>query len=283
MNILSWNVAGIRAMINKKNDLHNLLLNYEKEFDIVCFQETKAEENQVNLSKEIINKYPFRYWNSSQGTTQKKGFSGTSIWCKIQPIRRIPSLEIDEEGRIITLEYEYFFLICVYTPNSQDIKCGRFKYRIKIWDEEFRHFIIKLKELKPIIVTGDFNVAHQEIDLHNPKLNKNKSPGFYDEERIQFQKHLDAGFIDVFRYLNPNLEKEYTFWSRLRPTNRLNNNGWRLDYFLYGNVNKCKKEIQDKDNNKTEPIENIIITDCGILKDIMGSDHCPIYLQINFQ
>jgi exodeoxyribonuclease III len=263
MKILSWNVAGLRAMLKKEN-LENLLKS--EDFDIVCLQETKAEEKQVKLPEEIITKYPYRYWNSTQGTTQRKGLSGTTIWSKTEPINRIPGPEIDEEGRIVTLEFEKFILVCIYTPNSQKMESPRFEFRTEKWDPEFRNYINSLKSSpinetnKSVIITGDFNVAHLDIDIHNPKVNKNKAAGFFDAERKQFQLHLESGLIDVYRHFNPDKAGAYTYWNQLNPKTRQNNKGWRIDYFLIGGNPK------------------IILKECNMLPEIYGSDHCPIYL-----
>jgi len=262
MKILSWNVAGLRAMLKKEN-LENLLKT--DTYDIVCLQETKAEEKQVKLSDEIKEKYPYRYWNSTQGTTQRKGLSGTTIWSRFKPLKQIPGPEIDEEGRIVALEFEKFIIVCVYTPNSQKLESPRFKFRTEQWDPEFRNYINSLENntKKPVIITGDLNVAHLDIDIHNPKVNKNKAPGFFDAEREQFKLHLNSGFIDIYRHLNPDKTDSYTYWNQLNPKTRQNNKGWRIDYFLIR-------------GNPLDP--KIILKDCGMLSEIYGSDHCPIYL-----
>ena len=268
MKILSWNVAGLRAML-KKEHLENLLKIYD--FDIVCLQETKAEESQVKLPEEITEKYPYRYWNSTRGTTQRKGLSGTTIWSKIKPLNRIPGPEIDEEGRIVSLEFEKFIIVCVYTPNSQNLESPRFKFRTEQWDQEFRNYINYLKSSpinetnKSVIITGDLNVAHLDIDIHNPKVNKNKSAGFLDDERLQFQQHLNSGFIDIFRQFYPDKTGAYTYWSQLNPKTRQNNKGWRIDYFL------IRGDSLDS---------QIKLKDCNMLPEIYGSDHCPLYLEL---
>jgi len=269
MKILSWNVAGLRAMLKKEN-LQDLLKT--EDFDIVCLQETKAEEHQVKLPDDILEKYPYRYWHSTQGTTQRKGLSGTTIWSKMKPLNRINPPEIDEEGRVTALEFENFIIVCVYTPNSQKLDSPRFQFRINRWDPEFRKYIndLKTQTQKTVIVTGDLNVAHLDIDIHNPKQNKNKAAGFFDAERVQMQEHIKSGFIDVFRHLYPDKTGAYTYWSQLNPKTRQNNKGWRLDYFLCG-------------GNPHAPIEGnprIILKDCGMLPEIYGSDHCPLYLDI---
>jgi len=275
MRILSWNVAGLRAML-KKEHLQNLLA--KEDFDIICLQETKAEEQQVILPPEIIEKYPFRFWNSTLGTTQRKGLSGTAIWSKIKPITRIHHPEIDEEGRITTLEFENFIIVCVYTPNSQSLESPRFKFRTQIWDQEFRNYITTLKTIKTTIITGDLNVAHQDIDIYNAKRTKNKVAGFLDDERSQFQQHLDSGFIDVFRHLHPTQQDAFTYWNQIRPANRVNNVGWRIDYFLIGEGAPATLLPHIK-----EPTASGIATNvkCGMLTDVYGSDHCPLYLEID--
>lgn len=262
MKILSWNVAGLRAMLKKEN-LQELLKT--ENFDIVCLQETKAEECQVNLPLEIREKYPYQYWNSTKGTTQRKGLSGTAIWCKFKPLKRIPGPKIDEEGRIVSLEFEKFILVCVYTPNSQNLESPRFKFRIEQWDPEFRNYVnsIEKKFNKTVIIAGDLNVAHLDIDIHNPKSNKNKAAGFFDDEREQFQEHINSGFIDVFRHFYPDKTGAYTYWNQLNPKTRQNNKGWRIDYFLV----------------KEDPVHSKIkVNNCNMLPEIYGSDHCPLYL-----
>lgn len=260
MKILSWNVAGLRAML-KKGHLEQLLMN--EDYDIVCLQETKAEEHQVKLPPNIEAKYPFRFWNSTLGTTQRKGLSGTTIWSKTRPINRINHPPIDEEGRITTLQFKDFIICCVYTPNSQSIESPRFAFRTQEWDKQFRDYIAALKEIKPTILAGDFNVCHKDIDIHDVKKNKNKAPGFYDDERTEFQKHLALGYIDVFRFNNPDISNAFTYWNQLRPENRQNNKGWRIDYFLcYG-------------------LKNLETLDSKILVDQFGSDHCPLSLSFD--
>ena len=256
-SILSWNVAGIRACI-KKGGLDFLL---NGDHNIVCFQETKAEEHQVKLSDDFKEHYPFRYWNSTQGTTQRKGLSGTAIWSKIRPIREIKPMDIDVEGRTTTLEFDDFILLTVYTPNSQKLDSERFMFRTTVWDPHFQEHVAKLHEIKPVILCGDFNVAHKEIDIHNPSKSKNKQAGFLDDERVEFQKLLEKGYTDAFRtfYKDGN---NYTYWDQRNPLLRATNKGWRIDYFLHTN------ELNDK------------ITDCKIHPEIMGSDHCPVELKL---
>ena len=282
MRILSWNVAGLRAMLKKEN-LQQLLA--KDDFDIVCLQETKAEEQQVKLPPDIEAKYPFRFWNSTLGTTQRKGLSGTTIWSKTRPINRIAPPQIDEEGRITTLQFEDFIIVCVYTPNSQNIESPRFEFRTQEWDKAFRKYITTLKDIKPTIIAGDLNVAHQDIDIYNAIRNKNKAPGFYDDERSQFQEHLDSGFIDVFRHLHPKQPGAFTYWNQLRPANRQNNVGWRIDYFLSGGYPHTPKQTAsgitgDSDINGCGGLGGLPLLECGILSEVYGSDHCPLYLEV---
>lgn len=281
MRILSWNVAGLRAML-KKGNLQELLSN--NDYDIVCLQETKAEEQQVQLPKEIIEKYPYRFWNSTLGTTQRKGLSGTTIWSKTTPINRINHPLIDKEGRITTLQFKDFIIVCVYTPNSQSLESPRYKFRTDEWDQEFRKYIIALKNIKPTIIAGDLNVAHKDMDIYNPKRCRNKIAGFLDNEREEFQKHLDAGFVDIFRQLYPTKTGAYTYWNQIRPANRINNTGWRIDYFLYGEDSRfaCPQtpQIQKSiDSEKTSKLR-LNFTECTLLTDVYGSDHCPLSLVI---
>ena len=256
VQIISWNVAGIRAMLRKGN-LQGLL--ETTNYDIVCLQETKAEEKQVKLPLEITTKYPHRFWNSTKGTTQRKGFSGTTIWSKHEPLRQIDPPLSDEEGRITTLEFEKFIIVCVYTPNSQGLNTPRFEFRTQKWHIAFLEYIKVLKEIKPTIVCGDLNVAHKEIDIHKPEKHRDCA-GFLDLERTQFQEYLDMGFIDGFRHLYPNMAKKYTYWNQLNPKVRQNNSGWRIDYFLLSQISPIKE--------------------CNMLTEILGSDHCPVYLEI---
>ena len=262
MKIVSWNVAGIRANL-KKNCLQSFL--ERTDFDVVCLQETKATEDQVKIPNEIAEKYPFRFWESTQGITQRKGLSGTCIWSKVAPISRIKPPEIDLEGRVTALEFESCIIVCVYTPNSQSADSPRFKFRTEEWDDVFREYIKILDTIKPTIICGDFNVAHLDIDIYNPKKYKNAVAGFFDEERRQFTKHLGSGFVDAFRYLYPTEEKKYTYWNQVRKTCREKNIGWRLDYFL------VPKSIEKQ------------IKECSLLVEEMGSDHCPIVLEIDIE
>ena len=249
MKLISWNVNGIRACINKGF----------KEFfqkansDIFCIQETKCQKDQIELEFEGYKSY----WNSAE----KKGYSGTAIFTKKEPIDVKYGIEIekhDKEGRVITLEYEKFYIVNIYTPNSKR-ELERLDYRQE-WEDEIRKYLLKLNQSKPVIMCGDLNVAHKEIDLKNPKTN-HKSAGFTDEERACFGKVLESGFIDTFRYFYPDVEGRYSWWS-YRFKAREKNAGWRIDYFI------TSPQLKDK------------LEGAEIHSEIMGSDHCPVELQI---
>ena len=249
MKLVSWNVNGIRACVQK-----GFLDSFrEINADIFCLQETKMQEGQLELELEGY----YQYWNYAV----RKGYSGTAVFTKEKPIRVVNGIGIeehDQEGRVITCEFETFYFVTVYTPNSQD-GLKRLDYRMR-WEDDFRAYLKKLEETKPVIVTGDMNVAHQEIDLKNPKTNR-KNAGFTDEERGKFTELLDAGFIDTFRYFSPDKEGAYSWWS-YRFKAREKNAGWRIDYF-------CVSEVL-KDRLK----------DAEILTDVYGSDHCPVVLEL---
>lgn len=249
MKFISWNVNGLRACQGKGfSDIFRQL-----DADFFCIQETKMQEGQLDLQFEGYSSY----WNYAE----KKGYSGTAIFTKHKPVNVTYGIGIEEhdhEGRIITLEMEDFYLVTVYTPNSQD-GLRRLEYRMR-WDEDFRKYLMKLDENKPVIVCGDMNVAHKEIDLKNPKTNR-KNAGFTDEEREKFTLLLDSGFTDTFRQLHPDKTEAYSWWSyRFRA--REKNAGWRIDYFVVSN------RLNDK------------IKSAGIHSDIFGSDHCPVELVI---
>ena len=250
MKMVSWNVNGLRACVTKGFvDIFN-----EFDADIFCLQETKLQEGQIDLP---LDGY-YQYWNYAE----KKGYSGTAIFTKKEPLAVTNGIEIDEhntEGRVITLEYENFFFVTCYTPNSQN-ELKRLDYRMK-WEDDFREYLMGLNEKKPVILCGDLNVAHNEIDLKNPKTNR-KNAGFSDEEREKMTTLLNSGFTDSFRYLYPNKEGIYSWWS-YRFNARKNNAGWRIDYFI------TSDSIKDK------------IIDSKIHTDIMGSDHCPVELDID--
>ena len=249
MKLISWNVNGIRACLNKGFlEFFNQI-----DADIFCIQETKCQPDQVELKFENYQSY----WNSAE----KKGYSGTAIFTKKSPINVTYGIGIEEhdkEGRIITLEFEKFYLIDNYTPNSKR-ELERLEYR-QIWEDEIRKYLLKLNEKKPVIMCGDLNVAHKEIDLKNPKQNR-KNAGFTDEERNKMTELLEAGFVDTFRYLYPEKENEYTWWSYMGKA-REKNIGWRIDYFI------VSKDIERK------------IKEAKIHQEIFGSDHCPVELNI---
>ncbi len=250
MKFISWNVNGLRACVNKGFiDFFN-----ETNADFFCLQETKMQEGQLELE---LDGY-FQYWNSAE----KKGYSGTAIFTKIKPINVKYDMGIemhDKEGRVICLEYDDFYLVNVYTPNSKR-ELARLDYRVK-WENDFREYLIKLDSTKPVILCGDLNVAHKEIDLKNPKTNT-KNAGFTVEEREQMTLLLDSGFIDSYRYLYPEKEGAYTWWSYMFKA-REKNAGWRIDYFVISN------KIKDK------------LVDSIIHDQIMGSDHCPVEIILN--
>ena len=249
MKLISWNVNGIRACVQKG------FLDFfqEVDADIFCIQESKMQEGQLELKLEGYH----QYWNYAE----KKGYSGTAIFTKQEPISvqyGIGIEEHDQEGRVITLEFEDFYMVTVYTPNSQD-GLKRLDYRMQ-WETDFLAYLKKLEEKKGVIFCGDLNVAHQENDLKNPKTNR-KNAGFTDEERAKFGEVLKAGFIDTFRYFYPDVEGAYSWWS-YRMNARARNAGWRIDYFC---VSECLKDR---------------LEDAKILSDVMGSDHCPVQLDL---
>ena len=267
MKILSWNVAGLRARL-KNNDLERVLFSHPNNqlyhsFDIVCLQETKCTEEQAIISSEIKEKYPFIIWNNSLGTTQRKGFSGTCIMSNKNPIRVLEHYSFDEEGRIIALEFDTFVLINVYVPNSQKVESERAEFRT-MWDIKFREIThnVKIEIGKDIIICGDLNVARSDNDIVDPNRKRNRVPGFLDDERKGIESHLkELDMIDVFRNKNPE-ERVSTYWSNFLRQPRSKINGWRIDYFL------VTKEFI----NKIKHLE--------ILQDTVGSDHCPLYLDI---
>ena len=249
MKLISWNVNGIRACLNKGFlDFFN-----EEKADIFCIQETKMQEGQAELKLEDY----YQYWNSAE----KKGYSGTAIFTKIKPLNvsyGIGIEEHDKEGRVINLEFDKFYMVNVYTPNSKR-ELERLEYRM-VWEDEFRKYLLKLNENKPVIMCGDLNVAHKEIDLKNPKTNRHNA-GFTDEERNKMTKLLNSGFTDSFRYLYPEKENIYSWWSYMFHA-REKNAGWRIDYFI------VSKLIETK------------IKEAKIYTEILGSDHCPVGLEI---
>lgn len=249
MKLISWNVNGIRACITK---------GFEESFqkldaDIFCIQETKCQENQVKL--ELPGYY--QYWNFAN----RKGYSGTAVFTRQEPMNVVNGIGIEEhdkEGRVITLEFEKFYLVTVYTPNSQS-ELKRLSYRME-WERDFLAYLLKLQEKKPVVCRGDLNVAHQDIDLKNPKSNR-KNPGFTDEERECFTRVLQSGFIDTFRYFYPDQENIYSWWS-YRFKAREKNAGWRIDYFI------ASPQLESR------------LEDGKIHTDILGSDHCPVELDL---
>ena len=247
--LISWNVNGLRACLGK-----NFMEFFDYvDADIFCLQETKIQEGQVDWNKEGY----YAYWNYAE----KKGYSGTAIFSKEKPLNVTYGIGIEEhdkEGRVITLEFDNYYMVSVYTPNSQN-GLARLEYRMK-WEDDFRNYLLNLKKNKPVIVTGDMNVAHKEIDLKNPKTNR-KNAGFTDEERQKMTELLEVGFIDTFRYFYPDTEGIYSWWS-YRFKAREKNAGWRIDYFLVSD------DLKDK------------IIDAHIHTEIMGSDHCPVELTV---
>ena len=250
MRLVSWNVNGLRAVMGKNfMEFFN-----EIDADIFCLQETKLQEGQIEMD---LPGY-YQYWNYAD----KKGYSGTAIFTKKEPVSVSYGIGIDEhdhEGRVITLEFDDFYMVTVYTPNSQD-ELRRLEYRMK-WEDDFREYLLKLNHEKPVIVTGDMNVAHREIDLKNPKTNR-RNAGFTDEERGKMTELLDSGFIDTFRYFYPDTEGIYSWWS-YRFKAREKNAGWRIDYFL------VSKDMESR------------LKDAKIHTEVLGSDHCPVELEID--
>lgn len=259
MKVLSWNVAGIRACI-KRGSMEFLK---DGEWDVVCFQETKAEKEQVTIPESLDTTYPYRYWRSSQGIRQRKGLSGTSIWTKKPVIRERSPPEFDVEGRTTTLEFRNWILVTVYTPNSQGLGTDRHKHRIEEWDCNFRDYVKSLNAEKPTIICGDFNVAHQDIDVEKPLEYRNRCAGFLDDERENFHALLESGWVDSFRSFYPDAIDAYTYWNQRIPAKRKMNKGWRIDYFLVPD-SLIKRLVSAK-----------------IHKSIEGSDHCPISIQFN--
>ncbi|WP_297434939.1 exodeoxyribonuclease III [uncultured Clostridium sp.] len=252
MKLISWNVNGIRACVKKG------FIEYFKEqnADIFCIQESKLQAGQINLDEELKDYH--QYWNYAE----KKGYSGTAIFTKKEPISVSYGMGIDEhdkEGRVITLEFEDFYMITVYTPNSKS-ELLRLDYRME-WEDAFREYMMKLDNIKPVVVCGDLNVAHKEIDLKNFKTNRN-SAGFTQQERGKMDILMTSGFVDSFRYFYPEVKSRYSWWS-YRANARNNNAGWRIDYFLASE--KLKERIKDAD----------------IHHDILGSDHCPVVLYMD--
>lgn len=254
MKLISWNVNGLRAVINKGfKDFFK-----EIDADIFSIQETKMQESQLDENILQIFEGYNAYWNSAE----KKGYSGTAIFTKQKPLNvtyGIGKEEHDKEGRVITVEFEKFYMVNIYTPNSKR-ELERLDYR-QIWEDEIREYLLDLNANKPVVMCGDLNVAHNEIDLKNPKTNR-KNAGFTDEERAKMTELLNAGFVDTFRYKYPEVEGKYSWWSYMFHA-REKNAGWRIDYFI------ISENLKDK------------IEDAKILDDIYGSDHCPVELDLN--
>ena len=251
MKFISWNVNGLRACLGKG------FLEFFKEQspDFLCLQETKMQQGQAEVD---LGENYLQYWNSAE----KKGYSGTAVFTPHTPISVAYGMDIDKhdhEGRLITLEYEQFYLVCCYTPNAQD-GLARLPYRME-WEDDLRSYLMSLDKVKPVVYCGDLNVAHQEIDLKNPKTNR-KNAGFSDEEREKMTVLLSSGFTDSFRYLYPDLTGAYSWWS-YRFQARQKNAGWRIDYFI------VSERIKDK------------IKAAAILSDVYGSDHCPVLLELD--
>ena len=250
MRLISWNVNGLRAVMGKNfMDFFN-----DIDADIFCLQETKLQEGQIEMD---LPGY-YQYWNYAD----KKGYSGTAIFTKKEPVSVSYGIDIDEhdhEGRVITLEFDDFYMVTVYTPNSQD-ELRRLEYRMR-WEDDFRAYLTELNTRKPVIVTGDMNVAHKEIDLKNPKTNR-RNAGFTDEERSKMTQLLERGFIDTFRYFYPDMEGIYSGWS-YRFKAREKNAGWRIDYFL------ASRDMESR------------LKDAKIHTEVFGSDDCPVELEID--
>ena len=254
MKLVSWNVNGLRAVVTKGFE------DFFKEInaDVFCVQETKMQEEQLDDNiRKIFDGY-YCYWNSAE----KKGYSGTAVFSKIKPLNVTYGIGIEEhdrEGRVITVEYEKFYLVNCYTPNAKR-ELERLDYRM-IWEDEFRKYLLKLNETKPVVLCGDLNVAHEEIDLKNPKTNRGNA-GFTDEERGKMTKLLNSGFTDTFRYLYPDKAGIYSSWSYMFKA-REKDAGWGIDYFI------VSKSIEDK------------IQESYIFTEVLGSDHCPVGLDLD--
>jgi len=263
MKAISWNVNGFRAWKEKEGAVDFLL---SENPDFICLQETKAQPEQINqFAATLFPKHGYQYFNSAI----KKGYSSTAIFSKHEPIsisNEIKGLDAaNDEGRVITAEFKDYYLVNVYTPNSKP-ELARVEYRHKEWDVQFLKYLKKLEKKKPVILCGDLNVAHTEIDLKNPSSNKTTeknigNPGFSDREREGFDNYLNAGFIDTFRHLYPDTIERYSWWS-YRFNARKNNSGWRIDYFLISDILKNK------------------LKDAKIHDDITGSDHCPVSIEM---
>lgn len=249
MKLISWNVNGLRAVMGK--GFTDIFKDFDA--DVVCLQETKLQEGQIDIDFEGYE----QFWNYAE----KKGYSGTAVFTRVHPLKVTYGLGIeahDHEGRVITLEFDSFYLVNVYTPNSKE-GLARIDYRM-VWEDDFHAYLKQLEAHKPVVVCGDLNVAHEEIDLKNPKTNR-KNAGFSDQERAKINALLNDGFTDTFRYFYPDRAGAYSWWS-YRFNARKNNAGWRIDYFI----------VSDSLREKLERAE--------ILSDIYGSDHCPVLLEM---
>ena len=249
MKLISWNVNGLRACVGK--GFSDFVAQADP--DVLCLQETKLQEGQIDLDLPGYH----MYWNYAE----KKGYSGTAVFTKAEPLSVTNGIGIeqhDHEGRVITAEYEDFYLVCCYTPNAQD-GLKRLDYRME-WENDFRAYLMELDKVKPVILCGDLNVAHNEIDLKNPSSNR-KNAGFSDEERAKMTELLGSGFVDSFRHFYPDLTGAYSWWS-YRFNARKNNAGWRIDYFIVSE--RLKERMKG----------------AAIHSDIFGSDHCPVSLEI---
>lgn len=263
MIICTWNINGLRSILKKDFIQHNKKSKTntfstfveESNYDIICFNETKISDEKMKEFSDILPSYPYRYYTHSQ---KKLGYSGVSIYSKIEPIQEIETFD-DNEGRILCIEFQPFYLVAVYTPNAGS-HLQRLEYRTKEWDKQFRSFVKRLLKTKEVIIAGDLNVAYEDIDIHKPDIHRNKSAGFTDAERSNFGKLLELGLIDSFRYMNPT-SKEYTYFD-YRSRARMRNAGWRIDYILVSE--KLKKKIISSYIDPT----------------VYGSDHIPIISEI---
>lgn len=264
--ICTWNVNGLRSILKKefiqhnKKEKSNTFEKYieESPFDIICFNETKISDDKMKEYEHILPSYPYRYYTHSQ---KKLGYSGVSIYSKINPIQEIETFE-DDEGRIICLEFKTYYLVAVYTPNAGS-HLQRLEYRTKEWDKQFRGYIKKLQKHKHVIIAGDLNVANEDMDIHKPEAHRNKSAGFTDAERFNFKQIIKLGMMDTFRYMNPS-SKEFTYFD-YRSRARMRNAGWRIDYIL------VSEELKNK--LRSAYIEN----------HVYGSDHLPMIVDINLE
>ena len=257
MRLLSWNVAGLRAAL-RKNALDFLL---SSDYDVVCLQETKANCDEVQGIEALLEAYPHQHWNSTQGTTQRKGLSGTAIWSKTPPLREIPPPPFDEEGRTTCVEFDSYIVLTVYTPNSQARGSERARYRAATWDGAFRRHVRQLMRHKPVVVCGDLNVAHKDIDVYHPDKWAD-TPGLLDAERANLDTLLGLGLVDTLRVFNK-APRMYTFWPYTVPVFRPRNIGWRIDYFL------ADRRLMPH------------VTRPQVLREIVGSDHCPVTVDID--